>query len=169
MVNKNIVLCGFMGSGKSVVGKALAQRLNIEFIDMDAFIEKEQNMSVNEIFENKGEECFRKFETEAAISLGNFNDKVISCGGGTVINPKNVMALKQNGKIFYLSVTPETVIKRLENANDRPLLAKDKENTIFALLKNRSPIYEAASDYTVDSNKSVDHTVEQILKIIKEA
>jgi len=168
-VNKNIVLCGFMGSGKSVTGKALAKQLSKDFIDMDAFIEKEQNMTVSEIFETKGEEHFRKLETEAAIFLGSLDNKVISCGGGTVINPENVTALKQNGNIFYLSVTPETVIKRLENANDRPLLAKDKENKIKTLLQSRLPIYQAAADYVIDSNKSVSYAVEQIVKIIGEA
>ena len=95
--------------------------------------------------------------------------KIISCGGGTVIEPKNVLALKQKSKVFYLSVKPETVIKRLEGANDRPLLQKDRENTIIALLKSRAPVYEAVADYVIDANKSVDEVTEQILKIIWEA
>lgn len=168
-MNKNIVLCGFMGSGKSVTGKALAKLLNREFVDMDAFIEKKQNMSVSEIFEKLGEEHFRALEAKAAIELGKYQSTVISCGGGTVINAKNVSALKQNGEIFYLSVSPETVIKRLEKANDRPLLAKNKEKNIKSLLKNRTPLYKAAADFIIDANQSVDQVVEQISKIIKEA
>ena len=168
-MNKNIVLCGFMGSGKTVTGKALAEKLNMDFVDIDVFIEKKENSSVSDIFQNKGEEYFRRLEIKAAIYLGGLENKVISCGGGTVINPKNVTALKQNGELFYLSVSPETVIKRLERANDRPLLAKDKEATVKALLKSRAPIYEAAADYVIDAEKSVDEAVNQILKIIKEA
>lgn len=168
-MNKNFVLCGFMGSGKSVTGKALAERLNMDFIDMDAFIETKHNLSVSEIFEKFGEEHFRKLETEAAIYLGKLKNIIISCGGGTVMRPENVAALKKNSKLFYLSVKPETVIKRLEGSNDRPLLQKDKENTILALLKKRIPVYEAVADHSVDANKDVAEVVKQILKIIQEA
>ena len=168
-MNKNIVLFGFMGSGKSVTGKALATRLNAEFIDVDTFIENTENMSINEIFENNGEEYFRNLEAKAVTALGICENKVIACGGGTVINPKNAKALKQNGELFYLSVTPKTVINRLKNDNTRPLLAKDKEKTIKALLESRIPIYESVADHTIDANKSVANVVAQILKIFEEA
>ena len=168
-MNKNIILCGFMGSGKSVTGKALAKRLGKEFIDMDSYIEKEQNLSVNEIFEKFGEDYFRNLETKASVALGNCQNTVISCGGGTVIKKENLTALKQNGQVFYLSVTPETVIKRLKNNSDRPLLAEDKENKIKTLLEGRLPIYESAADYIIDSNQTVSFAVEQILKILGEA
>ena len=168
-MSKNIVLCGFMGSGKTVTGKALAKLLDRKFIDIDAFIEQEQNMSVSEIFKKLGEEHFRCLEATAATTLGKAQNIVISCGGGTVINPKNVAALKQNGEIFYLSASPEVIIKRLENATDRPLLAEDKENQIITLLKNRIPLYEAAADHIIDANKSITEVVEQISKSIKEA
>lgn len=168
-MNKNIVLCGFMGSGKTATGKALAEKLNMDFIDIDLFIEEEEKSSISEIFENKGEEYFRNLESRASIYLGSLKNKIISCGGGTVINPENVKALKQNGEIFYLSVGSETIIKRLEKANDRPLLAKDKENTIISLLKSRNPIYEGVADHIIDAEKSVNEVVNQILKITKEA
>lgn len=168
-MNKNIILCGFMGSGKTVTGKALANRLNMDFIDIDAFIEENEKTSVSHIFKTKGEEYFRNLETKAAITLGSRQNTVISCGGGTVLNPKNVTALKQNGDLFYLSVTPETVIKRLENNTSRPLLAENKEEKIKTLLKNRLPLYKAAADYTIDSNQTVVFAVEQILKILGEA
>ena len=168
-MNKNIVLCGFMGSGKSVTGKALANCLNAEFIDMDAYIEKTENMSVSEIFEKFGENHFRNLEAKASATLGTFENKVIACGGGTVVNPENTMALKQNGELFYLSVAPETVINRLKTDNTRPLLAKNKENAVNSLLNSRAPIYEAAADHIIDANKSVTEVVEQILKIVREA
>lgn len=166
-MNKNIILCGFMGSGKTVTGKALAQKLGKEFIDLDVFIEQNQNMSVKDIFAKFGETHFRNLEREAAAALGKSENKVIACGGGTVLNPENVSALKVNGEIFYLSVEPQTVKIRLNNDTNRPLLTGDKENAIDALLKNRRPIYESAADRIVDSNGSIDYAVEQILKFVK--
>ena len=168
-MNKNIILCGFMGSGKTVTGKSLANRLNMDFIDIDTFIEEQEKTSINDIFEKKGEEYFRSLETKAAITLGNLQNTVISCGGGTVLKQENLTALKQNGEVFYLSVTPETVIKRLKNNSSRPLLAEDKEVKIKTLLKSRSPIYEGVADYVIDSNQTVVFAVEQILKILGEA
>ncbi len=166
-MNKNIVLCGFMGSGKTVTGKALSQKLGMEFVDLDIFIEQSQNMSVSDIFANFGEPHFRLLESEAAITLGKSQNKVIACGGGTVINHENVKALKENSDIFYLSVNAETVKKRLKNDTKRPLLAKDKENAIVTLLESRTSFYEAAADYIIDSNGSIESAVEQILEIIK--
>lgn len=168
-MNKNIILCGFMGSGKTVTGKSLANRLNMDFIDIDTFIEEQEKTSINDIFEKKGEEYFRSLETKAAITLGNLQNTVISCGGGTVLKQENLTALKQNGDLFYLSVTPETVIKRLKNNSSRPLLAENKEEKIKTLLKNRLPFYKAAADYVIDSNQTVVFAVEQILKILGEA
>ena len=166
-MNKNIILCGFMGSGKTVTGKALAKKLNMEFIDLDIFIEQSQNMSLKDIFAKFGEPHFRNLESQAAAALGKSENKVIACGGGTVLNPENVAALKVNGEIFYLSVEPQTVKQRLKNDTNRPLLADDKENAIDTLLKNRGPIYESAADRIIDSNGSIDYAVEQILKFIK--
>lgn len=165
-MSKNIILMGFMGSGKSVTGKALAKRLNMEFIDMDSFIETEQKMSINDIFKTFGESYFRNLETKASKILGKRENCIIALGGGTVANPENITFLKANGDIFYLFVTPETVEKRLQNDTTRPLLAKDKKNTINTLLNKRIPIYEAAADYTINSNQSVMNAVEQILKIV---
>ena len=163
-MNKNIVLCGFMGSGKSSVGKALSDRLNKEFIDIDAFIEEKEKMSVNEIFKTLGEEYFRKAESKAAYSLGALSNKIIACGGGTVLNPENVKALKENGELFYLSVCPDTVTQRLKNCTDRPLLAKDMENTVTTLLNKREPIYKSVCDFVIDANKPLNLVINQILE-----
>jgi len=166
LVNKNIVLCGFMGSGKTVTGKALAQKLKMEFIDLDHFIENAENMTVSDIFLKFGEPHFRKLESKAAEALGKSQNKVIACGGGTVVDPENAKALKVNGEIFYLKVSADTVKARLKNDTTRPLLAKDKENAVDSLLAAREPIYLAAADHIIDSNGSIDFAVEQILKII---
>lgn len=166
-MNKNIVLCGFMGSGKTVTGKSLAEALNMEFIDLDKFIEQNEGMTVSEIFEKFGEPHFRKLETEASVFLGKSNGKVIACGGGTVMRSENVSALKAGGDIYYLSVTAETVKIRLKDDNTRPLLAKDKNGTIDRLLSEREPKYKAASDHIIDSNGTVDYAVSQITEIYK--
>lgn len=165
MIDKNIVLCGFMGCGKTTVGSELASLLKMEFIDLDKWIEEKEQMTVSKIFEKKGEEYFRAAETKAAEALGKQTGRVIACGGGTVLNPKNVEFLKENGVIIYLSVTADTVKQRLKGDTTRPLLSNDRENQITCLLDMREPIYAAAADFTVDADKDKNYTVNQILNL----
>ncbi len=166
---KSIILCGFMGSGKTVTGKALAKALNAEFIDLDKYIEDKEGMSVKDIFSRFGEEYFRTKETEACSLLGGLKGKVIALGGGTVINPKNRELLKAEGnKIYLLSVTPETVKARLKRDSNRPLLSKNKDEAIDRLFKERENIYLSSADFVIESNSTVENSVEQILKIHKE-
>jgi len=164
-VSKNIVLCGFMGSGKSVTGKLIAEKLGFTFVDMDSFLEKQSGMSVNDIFKTLGEPSFRRMETEAAKQLGQKDSLVIATGGGAVLNPQNVNYLKANGIVFLLDVTADTVKNRLKNDASRPLLAKDKENTIENLLSERKAAYLSAADYIIDSNSSKFCTADDIIKI----
>lgn len=164
-MKKNIVLCGFMGSGKTVTGNLLADKLGLSFIDMDEYIEKQNRMTVNEIFAKYGEAEFRRMETEAAKLLGKGERTVIACGGGAVLNPKNVNFLKVNGDLFYLSVTADTVISRLENDTSRPLLKNDKANSIITLLNSRKEIYSSVADYIIDSNSTKEYAAEQIINI----
>ena len=164
-MSKNIVLCGFMGSGKSVTGKLIAEKLGFTFVDMDSFLEKQSGMSVNDIFKTLGEPSFRRMETEAAKQLGQKDSLVIATGGGAVLNPQNVNYLKANGIVFLLDVTADTVKNRLKNDASRPLLAKDKENTIENLLSERKAAYLSAADYIIDSNSSKFCTADDIIKI----
>lgn len=164
-MSKNIVLCGFMGSGKSVTGKLIAEKLGFTFVDMDSFLEKQSGMSVNDIFKTLGEPSFRRMETEAAKQLGQKDSLVIATGGGAVLNPQNVNYLKANGIVFLLNVTADTVKNRLKNDASRPLLAKDKENTIENLLSERKAAYLSAADYIIDSNSSKFCTADDIIKI----
>lgn len=166
MLNNNIVLCGFMGSGKTTVGKKLAALLNMKFVDLDIWIEQHEKLTVSEIFEKKGENYFRTLEAEAAKTLGEQSGLVIACGGGTVLKEENVLSLKKNGIIIYLSVTADVVKKRLESDTTRPLLSKDKSNTIDSLLNSRKPIYEAAADFTVNAGISKENTINDILNIL---
>lgn len=166
MLSNNIVLCGFMGCGKTTVGKELATLLKMEFVDLDEWIEQSEGLTVSEIFEKKGEEYFRTAETKAAEVLGQKKGLVIACGGGTVLRPENVLSLKKNGVIFYLSVTADVVKRRLKADTSRPLLAKDKEKAIDALLNTRKPLYEKAADFTVDADTDPQATVNQILNVL---
>lgn len=164
---KNIVLCGFMGSGKTVTGKLLAKSLGLAFVDMDEYIEKSNGMTVNEIFAKYGEAEFRRMETEAARLLGKGEGTVIACGGGAVLRPENVTFLKANGDLFYLSVTADTVKSRLKNDTTRPLLKDDKANAIITLLNSREPIYLSVADHIIDSNGTKESAAEQITQIYK--
>ena len=149
----NIILSGFMGSGKSTLAKKLAQKLNMRYIDIDEFIQQKSGMSITQIFDLYSEEKFRELETQACEEIGELNDYIIATGGGTILNPKNVSALKANGKIVFLDVSVDTVMRRLANDASRPLLQKDeKEDAVTELLEGRLPIYQSAADITFDAN-----------------
>lgn len=165
-MKNNIVLIGFMGSGKSTVGKAIAESLHMPFYDLDSYIEEKQNMTISEIFENFGEEHFRNIESLVAAELSSKDKVVISCGGGTVLRKENADVLKSNAKVFYLQVDTKTVIKRLENDCSRPLLQReDKQTEISRLLSLRKPIYEAACDYKIDATCETEEIVSEIIKL----
>ena len=165
-MQNNIVLIGFMGSGKSTIGKAVADRLGLKFYDLDLYIEEKQNMKITDIFEKFGEEHFRRLESQAAAELSTKENVVISCGGGTVLRKENADILKKNGKVFYLNIDAETVIDRLKDDCSRPLLQRDdKEVAINELLSKRNPIYEAVCDYKINANFSVDLVVDRIIEL----
>ncbi len=162
MTDKNIVLCGFMGCGKTTVGRLLAARLGYTFVDMDEYIEAKQGCSVTEIFNTQGEAAFRRMETKAAEELGQQSRTVIACGGGTVLQPENVAALKQNGWLFFLEVSPETVLHRLKQDTTRPLLAQNKTEAVFSLLTKRQPLYKNAADFTLSAESAPGQLVAMI-------
>ena len=164
----NIFLCGFMGSGKTTVGKALSTDLNMDFIDLDKLIEIENNESINEIFKNKGEDFFRNLETEALKNVCKNDNQVVSLGGGAVLKQENVDIIKANGTLIFLEVEAKTVLKRLKNDTSRPLLNVDnKEAVIEKMLQERTPIYKNNADFTVNANKNSKNTASFIKKIIK--
>lgn len=161
---KNIVLIGMMGSGKSSVGKALAQKLQRPFIDTDALIEQRESKSIQEIFELYGENYFRKLEQDVVRELAVYDNHVISTGGGMVMNQQNVDSLKLHGKLFYLRNGVEELEARLGSARDnRPLLGAGKElrDTLQRLLDQRESVYIASAD-TVIENQDLEETVMRI-------
>jgi shikimate kinase len=148
----NIILTGFMASGKTVVGKILAAKLNMKYIDVDETIEKNAGYTISDIFKRHGENVFRDLETKAIKCVAMLDHFVIAVGGGAVMRPENVHELRSNGKLVYLSASPETILKRIGDASTRPLLAKepDKLKKIREMLAHREPFYKEC-DFRVDT------------------
>lgn len=161
----NIILIGFMGCGKSSVGYRLSYALRRTLIDTDKLIEKQQNMTISQIFEEKGEQAFRQMETDCIRHLIDTADKqIISTGGGLPMKEENHMLLKQLGRVYYLKITAEAVYERLKEDTTRPLLKGDNpKEKIARLLQLRMPVYEACADEIIDvSDKSFDEIIREI-------
>ena len=155
MNRKNIILCGFMGCGKSTVGTLLAKKAGMSFVDLDTYIEKKENKTVSEIFAENGEAYFRQAERKAAEELSQKKGLVIAAGGGTLVYKENEETLRKTGKVVLLDIPVEKVAERLKNDTTRPLLNRpDKEKAMKELYESRMPVYRAAADYTVDADNS---------------
>ena len=153
MKRKNIVLCGFMGSGKSTIGNLLSRKMGMAFIDLDAYIEKKENKSVSQIFADSGEEYFRQLERDAVKELAYKKSIILATGGGTLTFQQNVDILKNaDNKIVLLDLPVEVVAKRLKGDTKRPLLNRpDKEKVMRELYEKRLPLYRSAADIVVNA------------------
>jgi len=160
----NIVLTGFMGTGKTAVGRELSRLLNMKIVDVDTEIEKSQQMTINEIFKQSGELRFREMETEMIRELSERKDVIISTGGGAVLRQENVDVLRKQGIIVCLMATPETILKRTSHSSNRPLLqVEDPFEKIKELLDFRRPFYEKA-DVMIDTDgKTPRQIAEEII------
>lgn len=168
MANKNIILCGFMGCGKTTVGRLLAKEKGMDFVDLDLYIEKQQQMTISKIFNKFGEPYFRQLEREAAITLSGLKSKVIAAGGGTLTFQENVDTFKKSGMIVLINSSLETIAERLKGDKTRPLLARpDKEKAMKELYEKRMPMYKAAADIIVDGNFSPKTVCKNIISAIK--
>ncbi|MGX4598833.1 shikimate kinase [Faecalimicrobium sp. JNUCC 81] len=162
-----IILVGFMGSGKTVVGKKLSKKLKLKFVDMDEEIERESNSSIEDIFEESGEEYFREKESNLLKRLLNKENIVISTGGGIIKEKKNCELLKKEKCVIFLDANEQTIINNVSyDLNKRPLL-KNSFNlyeTINKLLSQRYKKYNNISKIKINvNNKNVDEVVSQIL------
>jgi shikimate kinase len=165
---KNIVLTGFMGTGKTKVGKELSRLLNMKLIDADTEIEKAEKMTINEIFKQFGETRFRDIESEMVKKLSEYKNSIISTGGGVVLRQENIDALKKSGIIICLMAKPETILKRTCNNNDRPLLQVENPiEKIKELLNFRKPFYEKADIIIDTEDKTPLQIAEEIIERIK--
>lgn len=163
MGKSNIVLCGFMGCGKTTVGKQLAKITNMEYIDLDQYIEQQQSTTISNIFAQHGEEYFRDLEHNAAKELSQKQGYIIAAGGGTLLYKRNVQALKQSGTVVLLNVPLNTIKHRLRYDKKRPLLQRpDKDKVMEEMYNSRLPLYKQASDVVINANKSPLATAEEI-------
>tara|TARA_B110000467_G_scaffold156357_1_gene169743 strand:+ start:144 stop:644 length:501 start_codon:yes stop_codon:yes gene_type:complete len=162
-----LYLIGFMGVGKTTIGKQIAALNKVVFIDTDSQIEKETSKSIKEIFETDGEIAFRKLETDTIRSINR--KAIIACGGGLPAHNNNIEYLKHKGTVIYLKASTETLIKRLEK-NKRPLISKLTNDKLLEfirkILKEREKTYKQA-DYTIETdNKTVKEVLREINSLL---
>ena len=161
----NIYLVGFMGTGKTTVGRELAREKKWQFADLDNLIELWEKCLIADIFAKKGEPYFRKLEKKVLKEASREKNFVFACGGGIVIDPENIKIMKNTGKIICLCADPEVILKRTASCRHRPLLnVKDPKKQIELLLKVRSPYY-ALADKLIDTSKlSVNQVVARLIR-----
>jgi shikimate kinase len=149
----NIYLVGFMGTGKSSVGLHIAREIKGDFIDLDRFIEEEENKTIPEIFKEKGEPYFRSLEKNFLKKVAGKKNQIIACGGGIVIDQDNIKLMKDSGAMVCLTASPDVIMERTRKSNHRPLLnVPDPQEAIRALLADRQKFYSQA-DVTIDTSE----------------
>ena len=166
MLRKNIILVGFMGTGKTTCGRLVAKRLGYEFIDMDDVIETRAGKAISSIFAEDGEATFRRMESELAVELAGREGLVIGAGGGVVLNPANLEAFDRTGTTVCLLASPDTVLQRVAGETHRPLLEDgEKAERIRALLAQRQSLYEAIPLNVQTDDQTPEEVAERILKM----
>ena len=167
---KNIFLIGFMGSGKSTVASCLSKDYGMEIIEMDQLIVEREGMSITDIFARKGEPYFRDAETNLLIEIQKEENKVVSCGGGVALRDQNVTEMKKSGVVVLLLAQPETILERVKDNDERPLLRGNKNVSFISdMMEKRRSKYEGAADIVVQTDgKKVEVICEEILQQIEE-
>lgn len=162
----NLVLVGFMGTGKTSVGRRLACQLGRPFLDMDAEIEDRERRKISDIFAADGEPAFRAIESALARELGTRRGLIVSTGGGIVLDSANLGALGQTGLVVCLHASAEAILERVIGRNDRPLLEQgDKAERICSLLAERRPLYDAIPHQVLTEGKSIQDIAEEIMRL----
>ena len=165
---KNIILTGFMGTGKTAVGRELSRILDMKLIDVDTEIEKSEKITINDIFKQFGEPRFREIETDMIRKLSESKNTIISTGGGAVLKQENMDILRKNGVIVCLTASPETIFKRTSTNNDRPLLQVENPlKKINELLNFRKPFYEKADVMIDTEGKPPLQIADEIIEKVK--
>ena len=170
MDKNNILLTGFMGTGKTTISHELHRITKMEEIDLDAYIVEKMNCSINDIFEKQGETFFFFFYTDCLKEILKKKNIILSCGGGTVLRTKNVDLMRQNGKIVLLTAEPQTIYDRVRNHTERPLLNQNMNVEYIAqLLEKRKSAYFEAADMIIctDGRNTADICQEILMKIEK--
>ena len=164
---RNIVLVGFMGSGKTTIATKLAHRLKMRYISTDELIEKREKRTINEIFTRSGESYFRDVESDIVKEASGRENVVIDAGGGVVLREENMANFKSSGVVICLTASEETIMERTKKYKHRPLLnVEDPKLKIRELLKKRSPLY-AKADHCIDTGElTINQVVEKIIEIV---
>ncbi|MBI4549732.1 MAG: shikimate kinase [Candidatus Omnitrophica bacterium] len=165
---KKIYLIGMMGAGKTETGRALAREAGLDFVDLDEEIVKRTHMTINEIFECRGEPFFRKAERDALEEASRSKNGVIATGGGAVLDPENVLLMRSSGKVVYLRTSLATLWQRTRTKTDRPLLrASNPEEVLAKLFAQRKGVYESVHDFAVNTDgKTPGAVAEDIVKLL---
>lgn len=161
----NIVLCGFMGSGKTVVGRELAKIMGAKFVDTDELIEKEQGVAIKAIFAAHGEDYFRDLEYEMCKKVAQMKGAVVSTGGGAMTFARNVEAIKKGSKVVFLDASFDVICDRIGNSTTRPFF-QDKEKA-KRLYDERKDKYLAAADYVVNGDMGARKTALEIADLFR--
>jgi shikimate kinase len=162
-----VILAGFMGSGKSAVGRMLAARLGWAFVDTDALIERRAGKSVSAIFDEDGEPAFRAFEREIARQLAGVAHQVVATGGGMVVDPENVRLLETAGTLVLLEARPETLWDRVRRQSHRPLLTgPEPEAALRRLWEARQPAYGRIARRVATDGKTLAGVADEILELL---
>lgn len=165
----NLYLVGFMGTGKSVIGRKLSELLNYSFIDSDDWIEQREGQPIPEIFQTRGEAYFRSCERDFIESGHPAEATVVSCGGGLIIPEGMVEQVKEKGRLFCLFASPETILKRTQNNPNRPLLqGEDPEARIRTLMAEREPIYLKAGTLITTDQRPIPEIVNHIKRLYEQ-
>ena len=163
--DKNIVLLGMMGAGKSTIGYLLSNKINSDFYDIDKIIEEEEGLKIRDIFKQKGENYFRKIEEKICLRILKLNKKIISLGGGSFLNNKIREEIQKNHISFWLNWNTSTIIKRIKKNKNRPILKNMTENDINKLIIKRKKIYEKAHLKINCENLSKSEIINKIIKL----
>jgi shikimate kinase len=167
----NLALVGFMGVGKTEVGRILAERLGLAFLDIDSEVEKRAGKPIPSIFEEDGEQAFRLLERSVTREASTLDGLVISCGGGTILNPENLRDLRRNSIIILLRADPEIIIERLRGKEgSRPLLrGGDAADRIRRLYMQRLDSYLESADVEVDTSRyTPEEAADEIIRLLGE-
>lgn len=167
----NIVLIGYRGTGKTSVGKKLAEKLDRRLVGTDELIIKKAGMSIPKIVKNHGWDAFRNIESEVAEEVDKMDDCIIDAGGGIILRKINVKNLKRKGMLILLKADIETIINRIKDDKERPSLTGSQSFTeeVEEILKKRSKKYEKAADYVIDTTRlTVDEVADRIINYLKQ-
>ncbi|MBC7197387.1 MAG: shikimate kinase, partial [Deferribacterales bacterium] len=163
---KNIYLVGFMGTGKSTVGRALADKTGKIFKDLDDIIEERENKKIVDIFEEKGEEYFRRLESEVIEEVSKSKNYVVATGGGAIVNPTNFQKLKESGVLISLAASPEAIYERVKDSKDRPLLNVENPIEEIKRMMFERAYYYIKSDHIIETtDRSIEEIVEESLEL----